>query len=662
MKSVWSARAGLAWMCVVCATVGLGCPSEETPPEPDVIEQDEGPPTGDEGTTTTGDEGTTTGDEGTTTGDEGTTTGDEGTTTGDEGTTTGDEGTTTGDVPDVPDPDVPDEGPDPDEGPPPCEGEDCPENHPCQTSDEPESADPEVTDCVCELDSYCCDVEWDDTCVDTAESDCEVLCGCEAGETTCEADADCGSCGDGDVCAGQWLCDEGICAFADGLVCEDDNGEDCLVPECDATDGCVLVPSLTACDDDDVCTDDLCDAESGTCTSFAISGCGGGDPCVPHAWPGSTSDEADACVCALDEYCCNVEWDETCALLAVDDCDHSCACGAAEADDIACTEDADCLLCSADLCATPWSCQEGTCAVAEAVDCDTSSDSECIKTACEPTTGLCDVTISDALCDDENDCTQDVCFAETGECGHLTDPLCGLVCGEDTIPCEGDADCAPCQGDLCVSSWSCVEGACVEADKPACEATDCDVAVCDPAVGECVITELECGNTDPCEPSMTGGSNDAELSACVCAIEPLCCTDAWDETCILLAEAGCGLDCACDGGCADDDACTIDTCDVETDTCANTPIEGCTEPPSYTCNGAEEPALMGCDTVDTDEGCCDPWGRLVWCDGGNTYCIDCASHAPLCGWSSDDGFYDCGGDGAEDPSGQFPIQCSGLGE
>ena len=35
---------------------------------------------------------------------------------------------------------------------------------------------PVIENCVCGMDSYCCDVEWDDVCVDVATSSCQAIC------------------------------------------------------------------------------------------------------------------------------------------------------------------------------------------------------------------------------------------------------------------------------------------------------------------------------------------------------------------------------------------------------------------------------------------------------------------------------------------------------
>ena len=49
-----------------------------------------------------------------------------------------------------------------------------------------------------------------------------------------------------------------------------------------------------------------------------------GNCCEEHGEPGCELPEIEACVCALDNFCCIVEWDDICAENAVEDCDATC--------------------------------------------------------------------------------------------------------------------------------------------------------------------------------------------------------------------------------------------------------------------------------------------------------------------------------------------------
>ena len=59
----------------------------------------------------------------------------------------------------------------------------------------------------------------------------------------------------------------------------------------------------------------------GACTSSAFAQCGvGGDCCAAHLSP--SCDDVDCCqeICAVDPFCCNTEWDNSCAGQAFDLC------------------------------------------------------------------------------------------------------------------------------------------------------------------------------------------------------------------------------------------------------------------------------------------------------------------------------------------------------
>lgn len=58
-----------------------------------------------------------------------------------------------------------------------------------------------------------------------------------------------------------------------------------------------------------------------------------GDCCVDNNTPGCDDPTIEACVCALDAFCCDTEWDDICAGRASTDCD---ACGAGMGDPEAC--------------------------------------------------------------------------------------------------------------------------------------------------------------------------------------------------------------------------------------------------------------------------------------------------------------------------------------
>ena len=52
-----------------------------------------------------------------------------------------------------------------------------------------------------------------------------------------------------------------------------------------------------------------------------------GSCCVEHYWPGCDNSVCEACVCAMDSYCCTYYWDWICVSEAKNQCANSCNCG-----------------------------------------------------------------------------------------------------------------------------------------------------------------------------------------------------------------------------------------------------------------------------------------------------------------------------------------------
>ena len=149
--------------------------------------------------------------------------------------------------------------------------------------------------------------------------------------------------GDGSVGGadfGLLLSEWGDCPVnpCEGARCDD--GNECTIDYCDPTTGeCVneLIEGCTPdfcegidCDDDDPCTVDYCDPLTGECVNEFVEGCGDGGCGDPLAGPCDEVSESPGCadaacctaVCAIDSYCCEVEWDETCVILTsgLDEC------------------------------------------------------------------------------------------------------------------------------------------------------------------------------------------------------------------------------------------------------------------------------------------------------------------------------------------------------
>lgn len=268
-------------------------------------------------------------------------------TTAGNGGSTDDDGSGSGGAPDDPTSGAGGD-PDPSSG---SGGTPGPQNDCCAASDAAGCVDQAVQACVCAEDTFCCDTEWDEQCI--AEVD-EFGCGvCDSNPTPPVAKADCcdenpGGLGCLDtaveacVCAADAYCcsDEwdatcaaeveslgcGSCGGqqqnpppAKGDCCEDNPGSMGCVDV--AVESCVCAADDYCCDTewDQVCADQV--------DSLGCGSCGGnqqqqtpppapakGDCCTDN--PGTTGcldATVEACVCASDDYCCDVEWDQFCA-------------------------------------------------------------------------------------------------------------------------------------------------------------------------------------------------------------------------------------------------------------------------------------------------------------------------------------------------------------
>jgi hypothetical protein len=152
-------------------------------------------------------------------------------------------------------------------GSPGCEDETC-----CTTT--------------CEVDVFCCDVDWDEFCSQEAAGLCS-----ETGFDTCGAGA--GDC------------------FADA-----GNG----TPGCDDVECC-----NTVCGTDPFCCIDTWDE---ICAGQAEDNCAMLETCGPDAGscffendsPGCNDPDCCEIICETDPFCCNTQWDQQCADRAVTEC------------------------------------------------------------------------------------------------------------------------------------------------------------------------------------------------------------------------------------------------------------------------------------------------------------------------------------------------------
>ncbi len=130
------------------------------------------------------------------------------------------------------------------------------------------------------------------------------------------------------------FCDELCDVFDD---CCDDVCDAC--PElsfCDAGGGsscagnCGSSADTCFCDEDCAFFEDCCDDVCDECPELSFCGGGGGSNCCEdHGGFGCDDPTCEACVCAIDSFCCDVAWDGLCADIAgpSGECCGSCPCG-----------------------------------------------------------------------------------------------------------------------------------------------------------------------------------------------------------------------------------------------------------------------------------------------------------------------------------------------
>lgn len=204
--------------------------------------------------------------------------------------------------------------------------------------------------------------------------------------------------------------------------------------------------------------------------------------------------------------------------------------------------------------------------------------------------------------------TSCVCEIDPYCCEYGYDEACvSLGLTECQAQCEGQGDC--CEVTDAPGCQQPEIQACACAADPQCCASGFDEVCIRQAETEC---GLQCEVTEPtsdcCEATDEPGCTVSAVEACVCDLDPMCCTTSFDENCANLAAASCGASCelpsdgqsCCEtsaaGGCADAEVaecvCEVDSfcCDVEyDDTCIAIADSMC----AAQCGGSASPADAG---------------------------------------------------------------------
>jgi hypothetical protein len=387
-----------------------------------------------------------------------------------------------------------------------------------------------------------------------------------------------GLCSDGDPCTVGDLCLDGSCSPGLALDCDDGNsctddtcGEEgqCIhkanEAQCDDGNGCTLgdychegnclYNGLLDCDDDEVCTDDLCDPKVGCLSKPNTATCDDGNPCTVGDTCKANQCEAGAAIVCDDGNLCTD-----------DSCDAAKGC-VYEANDTECDD--------GNACTTGDHCSQGWCGGA-ILDCN--DDNLCTDDSCDIDAG-CIHAINTVPCDDGNFCTLGDKCAQ-GICEGGVDVPCG-----DGAFCNGEESCDPETG--CVAgippvvddAIACTVDSCDEdndvvvnsPDDQACpEAGLCETSACDANTGCIVDTVTDCCGNELVEDGETCDDGNEEIHDSCVACQDSICGDGFradvgelcdgdelgPETCADVAGAGFEGDLSCNEDCTyNSDAC-----------------------------------------------------------------------------------------------------------
>ncbi|MGP1347714.1 MAG: hypothetical protein ACTS3F_13740 [Phycisphaerales bacterium] len=494
------------------------------------------------------------------------------------------------------------------------------------------SADLACEAVVCAIDPFCCNNQWDGICADEAADLC-------VPQTPCAGDID----GDGDtdsddlgILLSQFGCTPTLsCGSQFAGSCCENNG----TPFCDDAVCCDLI-----CAADPFCCntawDQICaDAAIDQCVQcFACGSSESGDCCEANGTPYCNNAACCETVCAVDPFCCDTEWDGICADEAAELCGGLCGVptGACCLQDGSCQEgpeqacvnnggtyQGDGTDCASVECPQPLSCgspEAGSCCesngtpfcddaaccdlicAADPFCCDTAWDTACANQAidqCEQCfacgsseSGSCCESNGTPFCNDAA-CCETVCASDPFCCNNTWDSLCaegaaelcGTLCGVTGACCLGDGSCQEGTEQACVNNGGTYQG----------DGTDCASVACPQACG--TVNAGDC-----CVNNGTPFCNDAACCDVVCAVDPFCCNNTWDQICADAALEGCFV-CGAVAGCGV----------LETGDC-------CVDNDTPYCNDA-----ACCEAICAgDPFCCDTQWDQICADAAIADCAVCA--------------------------------------
>jgi hypothetical protein len=385
---------------------------------------------------------------------------------------------------------------------------------------------------------------------------------CEEPEGVCVTPPECeinADCDDGVFCNGVETCNAGTCGavsacppFTDGCVVRN--------ADCDEeNDTCIDVANDDDCIDDSLCTEDICNAETGQCENPPVD-CGDGIDCTDDLCnedTGECMNDPNDANCQDDGFFCTGQ--EICdpatgCLSEGDPCPEGTVCND---NSDTCVEITDC---GNGIPETGEDCDDGN--VLDGDCCSANCTFEAEGSSCEDEefcngeetcdgAGLC-LAGTEVDCSDGVDCTIDSCDEINDVCVNTPDDN---NCPDDQLFCNGQEICDPEDG--CVSSGDPCFGEICNEDDDACEQLEC-------------VTDTDCDDGLFC----TVNSCDTETNTCVAVSAcPPGINGCIDVNAICDEENDTCRDVPNDEACDDNSLCTEDICNAETGECENPPVE-----------------------------------------------------------------------------------------
>lgn len=183
---------------------------------------------------------------------------------------------------------------------------------------------------ICAADTFCCETQWDQSCIDAALVSCAGIGAC-GGDESCVTPHGTAGCGD-EVCCQSVCMLNPACCFEEWSTdcaqmaidhCESVNGcpgdGDCL--EIHETPGCADASCCeSVCEQDSFCChhewDEFCVANA-LVLCGALKACPGEGSCdEPHDNPGCDNEGCCQYVCVQRPSCCTEVWDASCTTIA----------------------------------------------------------------------------------------------------------------------------------------------------------------------------------------------------------------------------------------------------------------------------------------------------------------------------------------------------------